>query len=257
MSVRPIELPRDKVIDATTDQPNISRRTPILFSALSVLIISRWAWGIRWLLSGTPVLTFCILLGASTGHRVLSVVPLWTLLVTLNFAYAVAATSWLLYGLFTAGIYPAIFLTSLFQFDMIARAVRRSLRKVIRELQFVHDTIALFDIPALEIDVDVNGLMVVRGLTVSLSTLTVVAHGIEVGIKLADDLELAISTEKVTIRLFRGVEVSDCFANVKGGLHEMTFGEVEETDSDEDGDAVMVEATPLLQAAQANSDKSL
>lgn len=234
----------------------ISPSIPVFFSALAVLAASKWAWAFRWAVSGTPLLTFCILLGASKGHRILSIVPLWTLISTINLVYAVAATSWLLFGLLTVITYPTIFLTCLFQFDLVARYVRRTLRRFIIQLQFVHDTIALFEIPALEIDVDVDGLMVIRGLTISLSTLTVVAHGIEVGIKLADDLELAISTEKVTVALFRSVKISDCFANVKGGQREMTFGEVKIAERDEDGDALMVEATPLLLAAGARGGRS-
>jgi hypothetical protein len=200
-------------------------------------------------MSGTPILSLVLLLGAAGGSQVLQFIPLWTILATLNLAYAVASTSWLLYIVLTAIMYPAILLTCVFQFDIVARLVRRTLRKAITQLQFVHDTIALFDIPALEIDVDVDGLMVVRALTVSLSTLTVVAHGIEVGIKLTDDMELAISTERVTIKLFRSVTISDCFANLKGGAYEMTFGELEASEKDEDGDALMVEATPILKAA--------
>jgi hypothetical protein len=123
---------------------------------------------------------------------------------------------------------------------------------LIRHVHFVNEHIALFDIPALEIDVDVEGLMVIRGMTISLSTLTVTAHGIEVGIKLAKDLEVAISTERVVVSLFRGIEISDCYANIKGGLDEMTFGELDETDSGDEG-AVVVESTPLLVAAGSRS----
>lgn len=228
----------------------------VLFSAFAALALATWSWPIRWAISGTPILTFVILLGNANNQRILPFIPLWTLVSTLNLAYAVAATSWLLYALFAIGVYPTIFFTSLFQFDFVARHVRRALRRFIVQLQFVHDTIALFDIPALEIDVDVDGLMVVRGLTISLSTLTVVAHGIEVGIKLADDMELAISTETVTIALFRRIDISDCYANIKGGEREMTFGEVEMSEKDEDGDALMVESTPLLVAASTHGDHS-
>jgi hypothetical protein len=238
--------------ERTPAQASISVTTPILFSAFVVLAVATWHWPLRWLITGTPILSLVILAGASNGYRVLPIIPLWSLLAAINLAYAIASTSWLLYGAFAAIVYPAIFLTSLFQFEYVARKVRRSLRKAITQLHFVHDTIALFEIPAMEINVDVEGLMVIRGITISLSTLTIVAHGIEVGIKLADDLEMAICTERVTIKLFRSVIVSDCFANVKGGQAEMTFGETEQLEEDEDGDALMVESTPLLQAASAH-----
>lgn len=256
MATKKLETPRDEPLEGEAKTRPLNPVIPLVFSAFVALAVATWKWPLRWLLSGTPILTFCILLGSSKGYRILPVLPLWTILSTLNLTYAVAATSWLLYGFFTATVYPAIFLTCLFQFETVARAVRRSLRKFITQLHFVHDTIAFFDIPALEIDVDVDGLMVVRGLTISLSSLTVVAHGVEVGIKLSGDMELAICVEKVTIPLFRKVVISDCFANIKGGEYEMTFGELEEVDKDEDGDAVMVEATPLLQAAATNSDRS-
>lgn len=114
------------------------------------------------------------------------------------------------------------------------------------------DKIALFDIPALEIDTEVDGLMVIRAVTFSLSTLTLVAHGVEVGIKLSDDMELAISCEKVTIPFFRRIEIDDCYAALKGGQYEMTFANMAENTHDSNGDALMVEDTPLLQAASAH-----
>lgn len=230
--------------------------TPSLFAATCVLLVALYDWPQRWVLSGVPVLTYCILLGASKGYRILSFIPLWTLHTTLHLIYAVAATSWLLYWVFAANCYPAILLTCLFQFDFVADLVRRNLRSLLRQLQLVNDKIALFDIPALEIDTEVDGLMVVRGLTISLSSLTIVAHGIEVGIKLSDDMELAIVTDTVTIRLFRGVMIGDVYANIKGGEYEMTFGNLEESTKDDDGDAVMVTDTPLLKAAAANGDTS-
>lgn len=161
------------------------------------------------------MLIFFVLLGASKGYRVLPFMPLWTLIATLNLVYAVSSTSWLLYGFFVAACYPAIFLSCLFQFSFVADMVRRTLRSLLKQLHFVNDKIAFFDIPALEIDVDVVGLLVIRGLSVSLSTLTIIAHGVEVGIRLSNDLELAIQTEKVTIPLFRRIEISDCMANLK------------------------------------------
>lgn len=230
--------------------------TPSLFAATCVLLVALYEWPKRWVLSGVPILTYCVLLGALRGYRILSFIPLWTLLATLHLVYAVAATSWLLYWVFALNCYPAIFLTCLFQFDFVADLVRRNLRSLLKQLQIVKDKIALFDIPALEIDTEVDGLMVVRGLTISLSSLTIIAHGVEVGIKLSDDMELALLTDNVTIRLFRGVNIGDVYANIKGGAYEMTFGNLEESTKDEDGDAVMETDTPLLKAAAANGDTS-
>lgn len=93
---------------------------------------------------------------------------------------------------------------------------RKSIRALFKQLHFIDDKVALFDIPALEIDTKLDGLVVLRGITFSLSTLSFVVHGVEVGIKLSDDMELTVQTERVTISLFREIEVSDCFANLKG-----------------------------------------
>lgn len=142
----------------------------------------------------------------------------------------------------------------LFQFPVVGNFVRRNLRALLKELHFVDDKIAFFNIPALEIDTEVDGLLVLRGITFSLSTLSFVVHGVEVGIKLSDDMELAIQTEEVTVKLFRGIWVGDCFANLKGGGYEMTFGKLEGKTKDIDGDAVFVEETPLLKAASRDGD---
>ena len=198
--------------------------------------------------------------------------PLWTLLATLNLVYAVSATSWLLHGLFAATCYPSILLTCLFQFSVASDFARKSLRKVLRELQFTRDKIALFNLPALEIDVDVDGLFVIRGLTISMSSLTIVAHGIELGtaalsqvgheahwltrstgIKLTDEIELAMHADQVTIPLFRRIEIGDVYGNIKGGKPEMTFGELGDEPGETDEESIFLGDTPLLRAATAGS----
>jgi hypothetical protein len=131
---------------------------------------------------------------------------------------------------------------------------RKNSRRLLKQLHFIDDKIAFFDIPALEIDTEVDGLMVLRGITFSLSSLSFVVHGVEVGIKLSDDMELAIQSEIVKVKLFRGIEIGDCFANLKGGQYEMTFGQLEGSTKDADGDAVFAEGTALLKAASRDGD---
>ena len=132
--------------------------------------------------------------------------------------------------------------------------MRQQLRLLLRQLHFVNDKIAFFDLPALEIDTIVDSPMVVRGLTVSLSSLTILALGIEVGIKLSDDMELALQVAYVKIPLFCRIEVSDVHANLKGGEYEMTFGHLEDSTRDEDDDPLMATDTPLLRAATIGGD---
>lgn len=195
--------------------------TDHLFAAIAVALLSRYHWPLRWIISGAPLLTYALLLGATRGHRVLPFIPLWTLIAMINLTYSVASTSWLLYGFYAFTCYPTIFLVCLFQFSHVARFIRRQLRAVLRGLQFTNDQIAFFDLPALEIDVDVEGLMCIRGISFSFSKLTVVAYGVEVGIKLSDDMEIALLVDQVTIKLFRRIDISDVYGNVKGGQYEV------------------------------------
>lgn len=259
----PIAIPRNKLSSSKQDKIDPMKRlcyipTPIFFAASAILSLVMYQWPRRWFLSGAPILTFCILLGAQNGHRILPFIDVWAMLSVLNLLYSIASTSWLLYGIFLVLCYQAIFLTSLFQFSYAAHVARNTLRSLIKQLHFVHDKVAFFGLPALEIDVDVAGLMVIRGLTIHLSSLTIVAHGIELGLKLTDDMEIAIQIEEVKVALFRQIDISDVYANLKGGEYEMTFHELEgDTRRPEDGDPLMDTDTPLLRAATFGSDMSL
>ena len=238
-------------------KPSIERvlKSPFLFASLTTLLSALYCWPRRWVLSGAPLLQFFILLGDSNGYRVLPSIALWPIFSTFNLGYSICSTSWLLYGIFTASCYPTIILICLFQFESVGNLTRKGLRALLKQLHFIDDKIAFFNIPALEIDTDVDGLMVLRGVTFSLSNLSFVVHGVEVGIKLSDDMELAIQTEEVTVRLFRGIDIGGCYANLKGGDFEMTFGGLEGHSKDADGDAVFVEGTPLLKAASRDADR--
>lgn len=183
----PLMVPRQRAAQSRSKNESeltpkhATSTTPILATAALVVAVITLHWARRWLLSGCAIESVLIIYGSSIGSRIFPAFPLWTLLATLNLVYAVSATSWLLYGLFAAVCYPSILLTCLFQFTLVANFVRKSMRRTLRQLHFTKDKIALFNLPALEIDTDVDGLLVVRGVTISLSSLTIVAHGIELG----------------------------------------------------------------------------
>ncbi|QSZ30727.1 hypothetical protein DSL72_000285 [Monilinia vaccinii-corymbosi] len=122
---------------------------------------------------------------------------------------------------------------------MAGRFLRGRLRRVLLlksfGLQFVEDRVGVFDLPGLEIDTEVDGLMVIRGVTVRLSEMSLRVHGVEVGLKLVvgegvdrEEIEVGIACEEVVVRLGRGVEVGDCFASIKGGDGELSFKDAEE-----------------------------
>ncbi|KAG6038227.1 hypothetical protein E4U41_004420 [Claviceps citrina] len=229
----------------------LKKSWPAIFAATTILVLALFQWARRWAISGAPVLTLFILEGEAKGNRILPFAHVWQLFTTINLAYAIASTSWLLYWVFAALCYPSIFITCLFQFPAVSAVTRNFLRVFIAQLHFIGDKVAFFNIPALEIDTEVGGLMVLRGITFSLSTLSFEVHGVEVGVKLSEHLELAIQTETVTVSLFRGIDIGDCYANLKGGHHEMTFVDMERKTSDHDGHPLMV-ATLLPKASNKN-----
>ncbi|KAI8935731.1 hypothetical protein NX059_007251 [Plenodomus lindquistii] len=242
--------------DPSTTTPTPKRELsstifPNAFLVGTIISALTLSWPLRWVISGAPILVYSILLGEAYGHRILPFVPVWTVFATVNLIYAVCSTSWLLYWVFWAFCWPTILIACLFQFNAPARLARRTLRKTfLRELHFINDQIAFFDLPALEIDTEVKGLFVIRGFTLSLSTLTLEVHGVEAGIKLADEIELAIQVDKVVVPLFREITVDDVYANVKGGDWEVMFGDVKYGQPEpDDDDSVIITDTAILKAA--------
>lgn len=87
---------------------------------------------------------------------------------------------------------------------------------------------------------------------VQLDSLQLLTH--RPGIKLANDIELAIYVDEVTVRFFRKIEIGDVYANVKGGNAEMTFAEVEDATDDAVSEvSVFIDDTPLLRAASVGA----
>ncbi|KAF2832287.1 hypothetical protein CC86DRAFT_88093 [Ophiobolus disseminans] len=234
-----------------------SKVIPNAFLLCTLLGAVSLSWPLRWTISGAPILVYAVLLGESYGHRILPFAPIWSIFTTVNLVYAIFSTSWLLYWVFTTSCWPIIMAVCLYQFDAPGGVARRFLRKTfLRDLHFINDQIAFFDLPALEIDTEVKGLFVVRGVTLSLSTMTLVAHGVEAGIKLSDDIELAIQTDKVVVPLFREIHVDDIYANVKGGDWEVTFGSVAygQPEPTREDDTFVASDTAILRAASVALD---
>lgn len=256
-SLKSSEVPKRRAVPTTpaaTRKTGVSSSLHLTFLAITAVAALVFRWPLRWILSGAPQLVYAILLGEAKGNRILPFIPLWTIFATVNFVYAVCSTSWLLFWVFWAACWPTFIIACLFMFDAPAGLARRLSRKTfLRDLHFINDQIAFFDLPALEIDTEVKGLFVIRGVTLSLSTLTLVAHGIEAGIKLSDEIELGIQVDKVTVPLFRTIHVDDVYANIKGGEWEVTFGDVPygKPDEEDSDDSMIVADTAILKAAAA------
>ena len=144
-----------------------------------VILVAPWAQ--RWLYSGTAVESLLIIYGCATRHRVFRSVPLWLTLASLNLLYAIASTSWTLYRCFATLCYPCVLLTGLIVFPSGSHYIRSGLRSLLKHSRIAKDKIAFSNFPALELDGSITGLLVVRGLTICFSTLTIEAHGIEIG----------------------------------------------------------------------------
>ncbi|ESZ93465.1 hypothetical protein SBOR_6172 [Sclerotinia borealis F-4128] len=269
-----------------------------------------FAWPVYWLGAGAPVLEAVLLLGVGGGGwgeregegvrigeeegkgirdgdgdtdgegrctRILPDFPLWTLATTLDLTYCICSTSWLFYSLFAIFCWGCIPIVCLFQFPVAGKVLRKQLRRILLlktfGLQFMDDRIGVFDIPGLEIDTEVDGLMVVRGVTVRLSEMSVRVHGVEVGLKLVmgegegkegegerKEIEVGIVCEEVLVRLGRGIEVGDCFACIKGGEGELSFKDAEEevgsgkgnVDGEKKVDEVWEVNSKMLRAVKGN-----
>lgn len=188
MAPNPIAIPRKPVRQSIYEEPTRHDAPapglgyPILASALVVLLLATVSWSRSWTFSGAGIESLLLIYGYSQQKRILASIPLWTLLATLNLIYAICSTSWLLNGLFVLAIYPFVLLTCLNQFRRAANMARSGLRRILgSQPHFVKDKLAMFNLPALEIDTEVDGLFVIRGITMSFSSLTLVAHGIELG----------------------------------------------------------------------------
>lgn len=120
--------------------------------------------------------------------RILPGFPLWPMATTLDLIYCVCSTSCLFHYVFSVACWSSIPIISLFQFPIAGKILRKQLRKMLLlktfGLQFIDDRIGIFDIPGLEIDTDVDGLMVIRGATIRLSNMSLRAHGVEVGLSI-------------------------------------------------------------------------
>ncbi|MGI4846526.1 MAG: hypothetical protein ACRYGK_00030 [Janthinobacterium lividum] len=138
-----------------------------------------------WLYSGCAPLTLLLLYGSATRADAFQSTPPgtspWSTLVFLNVVYLITSTSQLQYHCFQVACWPCVGVTVLMLSPAAAHVARRVFRRVLTRGHFVQDRIAAFNPPALHLDMGMQGLIVVRGWTFEISSLTVRVHGVEVG----------------------------------------------------------------------------
>ncbi|KAK6529464.1 hypothetical protein TWF281_008637 [Arthrobotrys megalospora] len=191
--------------------------TPAFSLAFSIYTIFAFPeWSIRWWISGTPLLCFLILYGASVSELP-NTYPTQRLpyILGILFVYLLLSTSWLAHCVLTTLTWPFVAILATANFTFLQAIVRRSMRRLGRDMHFFQNKIACFDLPALDIDVRANGMMVIEGVTFTLSTLTLEAHSIEVALKIDEGLEVCLRTEKAIARFGRCVEIGDVYVTLK------------------------------------------
>lgn len=188
MAPNPIIIPRHR--PSTTSQSQHGRKqdsgslawrsrkdvplTLLFISGLLLGFLTHPKWTNKWVWSGAAIETALIIISAQGSSIRLR-------LAFLNLAFLVFSSSWVLLPFFSTACYGIAVVQCITSFPIVSSGSRRLLRKALPSVCFFEDKIAVFDIPALQIDTEVNGLFVVRGLTISLLDFRIEAQGIELG----------------------------------------------------------------------------
>jgi hypothetical protein len=141
-------------------------------------------WANTWICSGSAIESLLLLFGPPLQADV----PSWVFVLGLNAIYAVASTSWLLRIFFASTCWLFVVATSVAQYAAISSFTRGRLRRLLRQVHFYQDKVAFFNFPVLIIDSEMSGFVAVHGVTVSLSTLSVEFHSIDLSMYASREL---------------------------------------------------------------------
>lgn len=181
MSMRKDSAPEQHESRTIRNELPIQLTAALVSTAATVWLVATFSWAWRWFYSGCAILSLLISYGGASGAPAFQSTPPWTTLVTLNLIYAITSTSWLQYRVFTAVCWPCIITTFLLISPPASNVTRKIFRRLLTQAHFMKDEIAGFNLPALHLDIGLEGLLTIRGWTFSLSTLTIKAHGTEAG----------------------------------------------------------------------------
>ena len=148
---------------------------PNSWTAFPLALIVSWMHG--WLTSGCAAESFLLLTGPAEHWSI----SRYTLLAALNAAYLLASTSWLFHLAFAAVCWPLVVVTCIVQYATVSSFTRSRLRSWLQYMHFYRDKVAFFSLPSLVIDIDLDGLVTIRGVTFSILDMTIELHGIEIG----------------------------------------------------------------------------
>ncbi|SMR44211.1 unnamed protein product [Zymoseptoria tritici ST99CH_3D1] len=106
---------------------------------------------------------------------------------------------------------------------------RRIFRTPTTGVHFIKDKVAGFGLPALHVDLGLEGLLTIRGWTLSLSTLTIELHGIEAAYNLSEEMHVALYCDSFAIRLCRGVSTGPIHSVLKREKFIIQLGDLAST----------------------------
>ena len=156
----------------------------LLCTSVVIFLAATLPWAQRWLFSGCPIEALLVLYGRAVNEpgSAFEFISLTSTLPCLNLVYAVASTSQLLYTCFSVLCWVSVASTGLLLFPSAWMLVVRGLFSLFRPFSRVTDSKTFKEWPALQFEATVlSGLLVVRSLTVNISSLRIEARGIEAG----------------------------------------------------------------------------
>ncbi|KAK4888988.1 hypothetical protein LTR27_012164 [Elasticomyces elasticus] len=212
--------------DPTAKQNALQLAAATLSAAAIVWAVATSSWATKWLYSGGAMLSQLIIYGGVTGAPAFSKTPPWTTLATLNLIYAVTSTSWLQYRVFTAICWPCVVTTFFLVSTPASNLLKTIARRLFTQAHFIKNEIAGFDLPALYLDVGLEGLLTIRGWTFSLSTFTVEVHGIEAAYNLTEKMHVAVYCDNILIRIGRSVDIESIYGVLKRERFRIELGDL-------------------------------
>lgn len=152
-----------------------------LSTAVTLGLVWKFEWAWNWCYSGAAVLSQFLIYDQARQNRSFPSTRPWMTLVTFNLIYAITSTSWLQFYAFTAICWTAVLFTFVTVAPGASSVTRTIFRPLFSQAHLAKDVIAGFDLPALYLDIGLEGMLTVRGWTFSLSTMSLELHGVEAG----------------------------------------------------------------------------
>ncbi|KAK4504912.1 hypothetical protein PRZ48_002875 [Zasmidium cellare] len=186
-----------------------------LSTAVTIGLISIFSWASDWLYSGAAILSQLLVYDQARQTAAFPSTRPWMILAILNIIYAIASTSWLQYRIFATICWVIVLVTFVSIAPWASYASRAILRRLLTRAHLTSDVIAGFDLPALHLDIGLEGLLAVRGWTFSLWKMTLELHGVEAAYNLTEGMHICLYCDGVAVRIWRSVTIDAIYGVLK------------------------------------------